>query len=419
MDLSRLGRIKQKRNGQVLLLFAIALPVLIGAAALAVDFGFAYITRINLSKAVDAAALAAMSNINLGPAGASAIATEAFNANFPSTMTPGSVPTVSVTIGKNANGNTTVTVNSSATIDTDFLHLFKLPTLTIASSAQATRPQLIMSLVLDKSGSMNDNGGAQALPPAVAAPCSTTASPDPDQGFVCYFDNTTDDVGEVSFSSIASVDVPIATNFMNPIETAVYKLQFGGGTFSQAGLQDGLNQINSVTTNSGEQVVKVAVFFTDGWANTVNDNLSCAPKSPGVNYDGCAPNENSLGWCSGINFMNPLDGNAVNCDSTVFPSQQYGKNETISQQNVANEADYRALQVALTMQNQGIYVYAIGLGDLINQQFLQEVANDPSSTNPMYNPNLPTGEAEFAATAADLQGVFQQIAAKVLLRLSQ
>ena len=101
----------------------------------------------------------------------------------------------------------------------------------------------------------------------------------------------------------------------------------------------------------------------------------------------------------------------------MFPSQQTGTNQSITQANVANEAEYRAVQVALSMQNQGIYVYAIGLGDLVNQQFLQEVANDPSS--PTFNANLPEGEAIFAPTAAQLQGVFQVIASKILLRLSQ
>jgi hypothetical protein len=251
---------------------------------------------------------------------------------------------------------------------------------------------------------MTDNGGAQALPPAVI-------------NFLSYFDNTTDDVAEVSFSTLATVDVPIGTNFVGPVTSSVNRMQFAGGTYSQSGLLDGQLQINSEVVPSGEQVVKVAVFFTDGWANTINDTLNCNPGSTNLNYDGCAPNEYTLGWCGGIFFMNPLNGNTVNCGATVFPSKQYGTNETLNLQNVANEADYRALQVALSMQAQNVVVYSIGLGNLINQQFLQEIANDPSS--PTYNSNLPTGEAVFAPTAADLQGVFQIIAAKILLRLSQ
>ena len=31
--------------------------------------------------------------------------------------------------------------------------------------------------------------------------------------------------------------------------------------------------VNSVATSPGENVVKVAVFVTDGWANTIPDTL--------------------------------------------------------------------------------------------------------------------------------------------------
>jgi Flp pilus assembly protein TadG len=47
-------------------LFALSLPVLLGFMGLGIDLGFAFIERANLSKAVDAAALAAMRNINQG-----------------------------------------------------------------------------------------------------------------------------------------------------------------------------------------------------------------------------------------------------------------------------------------------------------------------------------------------------------------
>ena len=68
------------------------------------------------------------------------------------------------------------------------------------------------------------------------------------------------------------------------------------------------------------------------------------------------------------------------------------------------------------MRGQNITIYSIGLGDKINQQYLQQVANDPSS--PTYDANQPVGEAVFAPTAADLEGVFQTIASKILMRLS-
>ena len=85
--------------------------------------------------------------------------------------------------------------------------------------------------------------------------------------------------------------------------------------------------------------------------------------------------------------------------------------------NVSTEAKYRAVQLANTMRAQGITVYSIGLGDKINETYLQEVANDPAS--PEYNSSEPSGLAEFAPTASDLDTAFQTIASKILLRLTQ
>ncbi len=49
-------------------------------------------------------------------------------------------------------------------------------------------------------------------------------------------------------------------------------MNFGGATFAQGGLLDAQSQINGVA-NPGANAVKVAVFFTDGWANTNQDTL--------------------------------------------------------------------------------------------------------------------------------------------------
>ena len=315
-----------------------------------------------------------------------------------------SPPAFNVAITTDANNNAVVNVNATATINTFFLGLVPgLGTLQVSSGAQTTRPKLIMSLVLDKSGSMNLNGGAQALPPAV-------------DNFLTYFDNANDQIADVSFSSVASVDVPMGTNFLNPITHAVNKMPFGGATYSQAGLLYGQTQINSVTVPAGENVVKVAVFFTDGWANTVEDTLNCPPSTL-LNYGGCAPPEAAVGWCSGIYFMNPTNGNGTSCGATQFPSQVAGGMEPLTENNIANDAMYRAVQVANSMRAQGMVIYSIGLGDKISQAFLQQIANDPASST--FNASEPVGQAVFAPTANDLDAVFQSIASEILLRLSQ
>ena len=401
----RLTNNQRHERGQIFALFALSLPVLILFMGIGVDLGFAFVTRANLSKAVDAAALAAMRNLNQGQAQATAIAQSAFNTNYGSGLgRDNSPPVFNVGITSDANNNAVINVGATVAINTFFLRLVPgLKTLQVSSNSQATRPKLIMSLVLDRSGSMNLNGGAQALPPAV-------------DNFLTYFDNATDQVADVSFSSVASVDVSIRTNFLNPITNAVNKMAFAGATYSQGGLLNGQSQINKVTVAPGANVIEVAVFFTDGWANTVEDTLNCPPSTL-LNFGGCAPPEAAVGWCSGISFMNPITGNGVNCGATSFPSKITGGMVALTQQNIANDAMYRTIQVANSMRAQNIVIYSIGLGDKISQAFLQQVANDPASTT--FNPNEPVGQAVFAPTAADLQGVFQTIASEILLRLSR
>jgi len=395
------------QGAQIFLLFAISLPILIAFAGLGIDLGFAFLTRANLSKAVDAAALAAMRNFSLGQSQATAIAQSVFNTNYGAGFGRDSAPPVfNISVTTDANNNAVVNVGATVSINTLFLRVLSgFNTLQIASNAQATRPKLIMSLVLDKSGSMNLNGGAQALPPAV-------------DNFLTYFDNNTDQIADVSFSSVASVDVPIGTNFLNPITNAVNKMPFGGTTYSQGGLLDGQAQINSVTVAPGENVIKVAVFFTDGWANTIEDTLDCPPSTL-LNFGGCSPPEAAVGWCNSsyISFLDPVTGAGRSCGATSFPSQVSGGTVALNQMNIANDAMYRAVQVANSMRAQGIVIYSIGLGNKISQAFLQQIANDPASST--FDPNQPVGQAVFAPTASDLTAVFQSIASEILLRLSQ
>jgi Flp pilus assembly protein TadG len=404
MNLSQPAKNRTNERGQILPMFVVLLPILLLFVGLTLDLGIAYVTKTSLSKASDAAALAAMRNFKQGQATATTLARNAFDANYTAFGSNSPAPSVSIVFTTDANNNTVVNVNASATLSTFFLGVLPgFKTLAVSTSAQTTRPKLIMALVLDKSGSMNRNGGATALPPAVI-------------NFLTYFDDTTDRVAEVSFSSISAVDVPIRTGFTSPITSAVNSMAFRGTTFTQSGLQSGQTQINSVSVASGENVVKAAIFFTDGWANTIQNNLNC-PAVTLLNVGGCSPPEAAVGWCSNYSFMDPVTGSGRSCGATTFPSQSAGSTMPLNIANISNDAMYRANQTANTMRAQGILIYSIGLGNKISQQFLQQIANDPASTT--FDSTQPIGEAVFAPTAADLQGVFRDIANKILLRLSQ
>jgi Flp pilus assembly protein TadG len=400
----RTKTIKDQR-GQVLAMFVVMLPVLLMFAGLTLDLGMAYVTKTALSKAVDAAALTAMRNIKQGQSTAISLANNAFAANYVALGNVSPTPSVTIAFTNDASNNTVANVSASATLNTFFLGLMPgFKTVTVSSNAQTTRPKLIISLVLDKSGSMTLNGGATALPSAVT-------------NFLSYFDDSSDQIAEVSFSSLSTVDVSIRTGFLSPITGSIDSMKFGGNTYTQAGLLDGQSQINSVTVVPGENVVKVVVFFTDGWANMVEDKLTC-PALTLLNYGGCSPPEQAAGWCSGYIFLDPTTGASRSCKgATTFPSQLAGSSMPLNIKNVSDDAMYRSNLVATSMRSQGIIVYSIGLGDKISQSFLQQIANDPAS--PSFDNAQPIGAAVFAPSAADLQTVFQDIANKILLRLSQ
>ncbi len=71
----------KKEDGVALMLFAIALPVILGCAALVVDFGVQYGTKVRLQNIAQASALAAAQDAGADPAAAYQSAVEYLNLN--------------------------------------------------------------------------------------------------------------------------------------------------------------------------------------------------------------------------------------------------------------------------------------------------------------------------------------------------
>jgi Flp pilus assembly protein TadG len=153
VNLFRRHKNGNSERGQTLPLFAVFLVVMILFVGMAIDLGYAYVTKANISKAVDAAALSGMNNLSQGQSTAEAIAKSAFTANYGSTGRDVSTPGATVTFTADASGNTLINVSASTTINTFFARIIpSLQTLQVGATAQATRAKLIMSLVLDRSG---------------------------------------------------------------------------------------------------------------------------------------------------------------------------------------------------------------------------------------------------------------------------
>jgi Flp pilus assembly protein TadG len=398
-------------QGQTLMMFVLFMIVLIVFIGLGVDMGFAYITRSRLSKAVDSACLTGMRNLAQGQTAAANAARAAFSANYGTSGRDVAPPNVTVTFGT-VNKNIVIDVGATVSINTYFIRVLPLwKTLAVGSSAEATRADVIMTVVLDRSGSMHSNGGDVALPPAVTS-------------FISNFDDVNDIAAMVSFASAASVDVPMQRPFITKIENAAGALSFGNTTCSDEGLTNALAQNNTVTITPGQDVIKVIVFFTDGMANTFNCNLNCGNRNLDYTRNLYDPtNQNSAS--TGCTIPNPL----MSIDGVTQVDTSGGANTCDS---MHYEAQRRAEAWANQARSQTNFIYCVGLGNpggnnqgecndgvfpILNPAFLKAVANTPDSAT--YNPNQPVGDYAIAADFTQLQDAFNTIARKILLRLSK
>ncbi len=424
--------------GQTLIMFVLFMFMLILFVGLGIDLGFAYITRARLSKAVDAACLMGMRNYkSTNVQGATDLAKSAFLANYGTSGRDAVSPFPPHVTFNTSGPNITLDVSATATINTFFIRVLpQWSMLTIGSAAQATRPNLIMTLVLDKSGSMGQpvsaggSNGGQFLPGAVT-------------NFINNFDDNLDKVAMVTFSSVQNDVVYTGTpgnhQPTQPFKTAVINGALAlegnwlGATFSQGGLTNALVLENNASITAGEDVVKVVVFFTDGIANTVQQRLPCQSGSTLFNFGGYDPNTPSCpNPCTRVEFMDPISGtgscttlagNPPSCCPGVstFFSARDNQPETIVHDNVTPDAEYRAVQVADDMRVNKIAVYSIAVGGNLNFSFLAQVANDPQwlAGTTGYKATPYDGIFIVANDASELPEVFQKIADAILLRLSK
>jgi Flp pilus assembly protein TadG len=413
---------------------AVYLIVLLLFVGLAVDFGLAYVTKANLGKAVDAAVLTGARYSAQGQTQSSALAQSSFAMNYGNSGRDTAPPVVNVAFSTNANGNTVINVSAIATIRTFFIGL--LPgynTLNVSAAAQSVANKVEMTLVLDRSGSMSSDGGAANLPNAV-------------KNFIAYFNDSTDSVALITFSNTPKTVISMTTgNFKQSVTNGVDSINWGGNTFSDAALQQAFTQeLQPVTGN----VTKVVVFFTDGGANTIQNNMTCtgAGLASGLwNFGGQDPPSTDVSFidptsATGNVKCNFSRGNCCNNPGTfpsaslagsvapawtaagpaVTPWSTGGVTTNINFNTVQADAIYRAEGDATAMRKQGITVYSIGLGSApaaADPTFLCTIANDP--TCPTYDPTLPAGVYQGAATGADLDAAFQAIASIIRLRLTQ
>lgn len=454
------NRTRTSERGAALVLFSMLLLfVLLPLMGLAFDAGMAYFIRSRLVAAADAAALAGGRSLNVGLdpstqfANAKAIATQYFNANFPTGYL--GVQNISVTPDAHNGPNNTriVSVQVSATLSLYFSGLFGASTTTLNASAQTSRRDVNVMLVLDRSGSMGP----------VCGTLKTSA-----ESFVDKFTNERDRLGLITFMGNANVDYPSTLNFKDTtsLNSVLGQLNCGGNTGSAAALALAQTQFTMPSNPNAllePGAMNVVVFFTDGVPNgytadyPVKKTSACNAGKPvtGFMADGGPsgiynPSVSSTGgrlWISTTNqpYWTTLAGcsfpwNLTN-DIAYIPDQDIHGNLAwcstcytgatptvtgsdgnlhlaITNTNIdaasKNAADY----AALALRKLGVYVYTIGLGSNggVDKTLLKRIANDPSS--PIYDSSQPTGLFVYSPDATQLSSAFNTIASQVL-RISQ
>ena len=154
------GRFFSATDGNVAVLFTLAAVPLISFVGVAVDYSRANSARSSMQSALDSTALMVSKDLTSGTITTSQIGTQAqayFTALYTNADAKSVTVTASYTAASGSNGST-VQVNGSGSINTDFMKLMGFPNMKFNASSTSTwgANLLRVALVLDNTGSMQD-----------------------------------------------------------------------------------------------------------------------------------------------------------------------------------------------------------------------------------------------------------------------
>lgn len=252
-----------ERSGQSLVFMIVAMVFFIGICGFAVDVGILYLKRAELRRALDAGAVAGMTQLASGSSNddAKAAAKEIALYNLhESDLTDEDIldfPDPVVT--KDASG---LKLSMEARIRGKTLFARMIPglgfdTVPISTDSIAGRRKAVISLVLDRSGSMNFNGGAPIANLRTAA-----------KAFVKTFQTNLDEIAIVVFNTHAQVLRPMGTFATHAeLTTLIDTIVATNSTNIGQAVVLGRREIEKVPSNV--DVERAMVLFSDGSPNTI------------------------------------------------------------------------------------------------------------------------------------------------------
>jgi Flp pilus assembly protein TadG len=166
------GRFAKADQGNIAVLFGIAAVPILSFVGAAIDYTRANSARSSMQAALDTTALMLAKDLSDGTIKASDINTKAqdyFKALY--TSHEARAVTVAATYTANTGQGSTIVVNGSGNVPTDFMKIAGFPQIGFDTSSTSAwgNVRMRVALALDVTGSMNDDGKMTAMKPAAKA----------------------------------------------------------------------------------------------------------------------------------------------------------------------------------------------------------------------------------------------------------
>ena len=251
------GPSSKGRRGIAIVMLAVSLMLILFMVALAVDASYLYTVRAKLSMACDAAALAAARSLNVGLSmaeqedSARARAQAFFDANFPNGALNTRDRTSSVAVEETALRTRSVTVSASVQAPTYFMRLAGIASVPVAAMGKASRRDVNMMMVLDRSGSMQSSGACEPMKSAA-------------RSFVSRFAEARDRLGMVTYSTAWHYAYPLTKYFKTQsptLDSVISTITCTGGTSTAMAISEAYNQLAAVAEPGALNII---MLFTDG-----------------------------------------------------------------------------------------------------------------------------------------------------------
>lgn len=431
--------------------FMVVVPVV----GVAIDGSIVMWQKARLSASIDAAALAAGRSLSvqqklgdlIDPATQTAY--DYFNANF----TPGQMNTAvkddkpKVVIVEDSKHTRTVTIDATIYVPLTFLQILGFTSATVSAHGQASRRDVNIMLVLDRSGSMKPacrqlSNAAQLFTHAFVdgrdevglVTFQATADADdfrPSLHFQSATPNLSDVLGTLvcdgsTNSPMALSEANLGLQGMNrpgaqdivvffsdgkPDALAMKNLpkKKDTGSCKDSDRLDGIVESGDVATDTG---------ITDGLYKTTGVTLSALATPPKViDTPACGFYKNPGNFRNDIAYLPPFDayGNSLigHWGPLLFDQ---GQIRTDSPRNIVYGALNAADNVAQSMRQREVLIYTIGFGSGIDTEFMERLANDSRAVG--FDRTKPAGLYVHASDGSQLASAFQQIASQIL-RIAQ